>query len=51
MASKPAMDGKHRGQVRATSKEDKPEQQARGAVDLDLPEPLIGFQNHFSDGL
>jgi len=29
MASKPAMDGKQRGQVRATIKEDKPEQQAR----------------------
>ena len=21
------------------------------AVEVDLPEPLIGFQNHFSDGL
>jgi len=29
MASKPAMDGKHRGQVRATSKEDKLEQETR----------------------
>jgi len=29
MASKPAMDGKQRGQARATSKEDTPEQQTK----------------------
>jgi len=31
MASKPAMDGKQRGQVRATIKEDKPERQDRAS--------------------
>jgi len=38
MASKNAMDGKHRGQARATSQSNKPERQARSTSQRSTPE-------------
>jgi len=38
MASKPAMDGKQRGHVRATRQKNKPEQQARATSKKSRPE-------------